>query len=414
MATMMSTIHGADQDLDLLLDGLSRFVKREVLARHEGHAELLSDPRLLFDERGRYVEEAITIIRDVREVSARAGFFNMCVPESLGGGGLGYLAYFEAWKLIFHMCSPHEWLSHFALSHWASGPSVALEGLTEGARDRALPGLMGGREIMCFGMSEPEAGSDARAMRTRARRVPEGWRIDGRKIWTSYAPIADWMLLFAVTDGAEGDGGPTGTSAFIVPMSSSGVEVHSVIRMFGEVGGIEGEVALEDVLVEDWQLVGEVDRGLAIAMSGVSLGRIYNAARACGIGRWALDRALDHVDQREAFGKRLAEHQAVMHPLAESAAELRAAHVLAIDTAQRLDSGEASRVEVAMTKLLATRAGLQAVDRAMQAFGAMGFTNSMGLSEGFVELRKARVADGTDEILLRTISKGLTAGERPF
>lgn len=401
-----------DPDLADIIDGLEQFVRSEVVGRHRANADLLSDQRRVYTDRGSYVPEVVEIIRDVRGASADAGFFSMCVPTDLGGQGLGYLAYFEAWKRILQVCTPHEWLSQFAISHWAIGPSLALEGLTPRAKRDVLPGLIGGREIMCFGMSEPDAGSDAMAMRTNAVAVDGGWRISGRKIWTSYSPIADWMILFAVTDPELSRSRRGGISAFLVPMSPPGIEVHAVIRMFGEIGGIEGEVAIDDLFVEDWQLIGELDHGFQAAMKGVSLGRIYNAARGYALGKWALDVALDYAAHRSAFGRPIAEHQAVLHPLAESAMELHASHTMTVDTARRLDAGLPARKELAMAKLFAVQAGCRAADRAMQTHGAMGFTNELGISEAFISLRKIRVADGTDEILLRTIGKALIGGDR--
>ena len=157
-------------DIVALRDGLDGFLKQEVIARHERHAALLDDERRLFTDDGRYHPDALALIREVRMAASRAGYYGMCVPTSLGGGGLGALAWFGGWERIFHRCADHYWLGHYAISHWAFGPSAVLERVSPRARDEMLAGMMAGSHSMCFGMSEPDAGSDAMMMKTKAVR----------------------------------------------------------------------------------------------------------------------------------------------------------------------------------------------------------------------------------------------------
>ncbi|MFF5261675.1 acyl-CoA dehydrogenase family protein [Actinomadura viridis] len=398
-------------ELAELVDGMEGFVTREVLGRHEEHRALLADPRRQYDESGRYAPEVVEVIRDLRRASSKAGYFNLAVPERLGGAGLGHLAYYLAWERIYTLCPPGNWLAQFAISHWAYGPSVALEGLTDEARERAWPGLLGGDEILCFGMSEPDAGSDAMAMTTRAERSGDGWVLNGRKIWTTHAPIADWMVVFAVTDPERQAARRGGISAFLVPMGAPGLDLHSIIRMWGDVGGNEGETVFEDVRVEPWQLVGEEHRGFGVAMKGVSLGRLYNSARAVATGQWALRKALEYGAHRVTFGEPLLDRQAVGHPLAEAAARLHAAHLVALNTARLLDDGHKARKELPMMKYLAIDAAYYTVDRAIQTHGAIGFSNELHFTEALRSLRSLRIADGADEILLRTVLAELRAGD---
>jgi alkylation response protein AidB-like acyl-CoA dehydrogenase len=299
----------------------------------------------------------------------------------------------------------------YALAHWAFGPSRLLEQITAEAQRRILPGLMDGTRSMCFGLSEPGAGSDASMIRTRADRDGDGWRLSGRKIWTSNAPIADYCIVFAVTDAERARAKRGGISAFLVPTDSPGFVVQRVIRLFGHIGGDEAELALEDVHVEPWQLVGELDQGFAAALYGVSLGRIYNSARSVGYGRWAIEKALDYAATREAFGAPISSNQGVTFPLAESATELHAAHLMGLNAATLLDRGEPAIKELSMTKAYSVQVGFRAVDRAIQTHGAMGFTNELGLTEAWHSLRIVNVADGTNEILNRTIAQRLLKGD---
>jgi alkylation response protein AidB-like acyl-CoA dehydrogenase len=392
-------------------DGLLAFADKEVLPRHAANKALFEDPRRLYAADGRFSDELLALIREVRTAAAQAGFFQMCVPEKLGGAGLGHLAYYVAWEALFHHCGPQNFLMLYALSHWAFGPSRLLEQVSDEAREKVMPGLMDGTESMCFGLSEPNAGSDASMIRTRATADGEGWRISGRKIWTTNSPVADYCIVFAVTDTEAARAKRGGISAFLVPTNAPGFHVQRIIKLFGHIGGDEAELAFDDIRVEPWQVVGELHKGFKAALYGVSLGRIYNSARAVGYGRWALERALDYAATREAFGTTIENFQGVSFPLAESATELHAAHLMGINAATLLDLGHGAIKELSMTKAYSVQVGYKAVDRAMQTHGAMGFTNELGLTDAWHALRIVNVADGTNEILNRTIAQRLFKGD---
>jgi acyl-CoA dehydrogenase len=399
------------EDVRNARNGVVAFARKEVLPRHQAQHNLFENPRLLYREDGRFSDAALELINEVRRAAAQAGFYSMCVPEALGGGGLGHLAYYVCWEELFRVCGPQNWLMLYAISHWAFGPSRLLEQTTPEARERILAPMMAGTASMCFGLSEPGAGSDAAALSTRAVRDGDGWRISGRKIWTTNAPVADYCIVFAITDASRAAARKGGISAFLVPTDAPGFEVQRVIRLFGHIGGDEAELRLEDVPVQPWQLVGELDKGFDAALYGVSLGRIYNSARAVGYGRWALERALEYSKLREAFGKPIAEYQGVTFPLAESAMELHGAHLMGLNAAMLLDRGDAAVKELSMTKAYSVQVGYRAVDRAMQTHGAMGFTNELGLYHAWHALRIVNVADGTNEILNRTIVQRLLKGD---
>jgi acyl-CoA dehydrogenase len=409
---MSSIAFEIPDEIRALCDGLGDFLKAEVITRHDKHHDLLANGRNTYDADGRYVEEVIELIREVRMAASRAGYYNMCVPEELGGSGLGMLAYYVAWEHAFRLCGPHNWLSVYAISHWALGPSRLLERVTPEAREEMLTGMIEGRTSMCFGLSEPGAGSDAAALTTRATPDGNGWRINGRKIWTTNSPIADYCIIFAQTDPERAAARKGGISAFLVPTDAPGFEVESIIRMHGSVGGNEAQLVFEDIRVEPSQLVGELHDGFKNAVFGVSMGRIYNSARALGLARWSLDLALDYSTTRQAFGKPISEYQGVTFPLAESAMELHGAHLMGLNAALLLDRGELAIKELSMAKAYAVEVGARAIDRAIQVHGAMGFTNEVGLAEAYNVVRLVNVADGTNEILRRTIVHRLLGGDR--
>ncbi len=409
---MSSIAFEIPDEIRALCDGLGDFLKAEVITRHDKHHDLLANGRNTYDADGRYVEEVIELIREVRMAASRAGYYNMCVPEELGGSGLGMLAYYVAWEHAFRLCGPHNWLSVYAISHWALGPSRLLERVTPEAREEMLNGMIEGRTSMCFGLSEPGAGSDAAALTTRATPDGNGWRINGRKIWTTNSPIADYCIIFAQTDPERAAARKGGISAFLVPTDAPGFEVESIIRMHGSVGGNEAQLVFEDIRVEPSQLVGELHDGFKNAVFGVSMGRIYNSARALGLARWSLDLALDYSTTRQTFGKPISEYQGVTFPLAESAMELHGAHLMGLNAALLLDRGDLAIKELSMAKAYAVEVGARAIDRAIQAHGAMGFTNEVGLAEAYNVVRLVNVADGTNEILRRTIVHRLLGGDR--
>ncbi|MDP7639461.1 MAG: acyl-CoA dehydrogenase family protein, partial [Candidatus Hydrogenedentes bacterium] len=320
-------------------DGILAFAKKEVMPRHERNKFLFENPRELYREDGALSDEAVALVREVRAAAAKAGFYQMCVPKALGGGGLGHLAYYVAWEALFHSCGPQNWLMLYALSHWAFGPSRLLEKMTPEAQNRILPTLMDGSKSMCFGLTEPGAGSDFSMIETRAERDSEGWRITGRKIFITNAPLADFCILLAVTDPELARARRGGVSLFALPTNAPGFSVEQIIRLFGHIGGDEAELALDGVYVEPWQLVGDLNDGFGTALYGVSLGRIYNSARAIGYGRWAMKKALDHAKARKAFGSSISQYQGVTFPLAESATELHAAHLMGLNAATLIDQG---------------------------------------------------------------------------
>lgn len=399
------------QEIIALKDGLARFIDTEVIPRHHGNRELFEDERRLYEPDGRYVPQVVALKREVRMASAKAGYYTMCAPESLGGAGLGRLAYFVAWEEIFRRCGGHYWLGYQTIAGWTRGPSPVLDKVTPRAREEILATMMTGERTMCFGMSEPDAGSDVQAMRTRATADGDGWRISGRKIWTTSSPGADWIIVFAVSDSDAAAARKGGISAFLVPTSAPGFQIQRIVRMMGSAGGDEAEIVLDDIKVEPWQLVGTLHKGLAIGLLGVSLGRVYNMARAVGLGRWGLEMALNYAATRRTFGKPIAEYQGVSFPLAESAMELHGAHLMALNCAQLLDRGLPAIKEMSMAKSYAVAAGTRALDRAMQVHGAMGFTNELGLTEAWGHIRRAGIADGSHEIMKRTIAQRLFAGD---
>jgi acyl-CoA dehydrogenase len=402
------------QEERLVVDGLLEFTRQAVVPIEDELAPLLHDPRQGFDESGRESPRIDEARRRVRAASADAGYYAMFCPPEIGGGGLGARLAFLCWEQLHLRYGPGERLVYNTISHWASGPSAVWTKTSARVAAEVRPAVVSGRLQGCFGMSEPDAGSDAWRMKTRAERRGDTWVLNGSKQWTSFSPHADYVLAFAVTDPAMVEARKGGISCFYVPTAAPGFAVESVIRMFGEIGGREGILSFQDVVVPHDQLVGEPGRGFDLAMLGATQGRLYNIARSVGLSRWALEQTASYAKQRWAGGSPISEHQAIQFMLADMATEIYAARTMGLDCAARAQAGQDVRREAAMTKVFATNAAFQVFDRAIQVHGAMGLTNELRLHEGWKTTRAIRIADGTDETLRRTIARELLKGNLDF
>lgn len=396
-----------DETVAQIIQGLFGLVDTVAVPLENANAEILENWRLATDERGGHSDAVKGLLAQVREASAEAGYYSMFVPKEAGGGGLGNHILYRVWEALYHRYGAARILPYASVAHWSYGPSVLCQYLSPKLTDEILMPLLRGTITACFGMSEPDAGSDAWAMRTRAVKDGDDWVITGTKQWTTNSPTADYIFVFAVTNEELRRTRKGGISAFIVPVGAKGAQILSVIKMFGQPVGDEGIVSFDEVRVSADALVGELDNGFALALRGVNTGRLYNAGRCVGLARWALDQAVDYAVQRETFGRAIIEHQGVSFQLADSATEIYAGDAMARDCTRRLDSGEAGVNEVNMVKLFTTEMAARVVDRCMQVHGAMGLTNELKLYDAWHQARLARIADGSSEILRRSIASSL-------
>lgn len=399
---------------EMVIDGLLDFIGKAIVPLEEELGGIIDDPRRRYADDGREVPVLTAARRKARMTSAKAGYYTMFCPTDIGGGGLGLRTEFLTWEALHHRYGPGHRLVFDAISHWTSGPSVIWSQASPALKRSVMPSVLSGELQGSFGMSEPDAGTDAWAMKTRAVRDGDDWVINGSKQWTSFSPTADYVLTFAVTDPELTATRKSGVTAYYVPTASPGFNVDSVIRLFGEAGGHEAILSFTDVRISDEYRIGEVNRGFDLAMLGSTRGRFYNTARCVGLGRWALEKSVEYAKVRHTFGKPIAEHQSIQNLLADCAVEIYAARMMGLDCANRAESGQDVRREAAMSKLFATNAASRIFDRAMQVHGGMGLTNEMRFYEGWKTARIVRIGDGSDEILRGTIAKALYRGNLSF
>ena len=243
-------------------------------------------------------------------------------------------------------------------------------------------------------ISEPEAGADPSAMKTRAVRDGDQWVINGRKIWVSRIPTADFTILMAVTDPALGARG--GMTAFIVDKDAPGFIVEREIPMIG--GSRTWELVFDDLRLDDSQVLGEVGQGFAPMQKRLTVRRLEMGSMCIAYASRALQMMCDHVQQREVFGEKLADRQAIQWWIADAATKIHATRLMVADAARKQDRGEDVRTEASMLKVFATEMATEVVDNAMQSFGAMGMTREMPFAVMSQQLRLARIYEGPTEV----------------
>jgi acyl-CoA dehydrogenase len=251
-------------------------------------------------------------------------------------------------------------------------------------------------------------------MRSRAVRTSTGWSLSGEKQWITNGPYADLAIVFAITDDEAAARRRGGISAFLVPMDSPGAAVASVLKLYGHPGSNEATLAFDDVALPESALLGAEGDGMRIALSGTSVGRVYNAARSTGVAAWAVEQATAYARERVTFAKRVIEHQAVGFMLAEAARETLAAHLMGLHAAATIDAGDSGLCELAMAKSFATESAVRVIDIATQALGGMGITNEVHLQEAWQEIRAVCIADGSAEMMRRLIASQLDKGMVPY
>jgi butyryl-CoA dehydrogenase len=339
---------------------------------------------------------------DVLHAAAAHGLLGVTIPTAWGGAGRDYVSYALAIEAIAKASAT------VAVSLSVTNSLVA-EVIAHAGRDqqreRWLRPLATGAALGAFALSEPDAGTDAANQKTKAVRSGDGYRITGRKVWVANAEEASVAIVFACTrPGLRGQG----VTAFLVPMDAPGIRRTARADSLG-VRGL-GCMDLDlDVTVGDDQVLGSVDQGFPLAMWALQGGRVAIAAQALGIGEAALDEALAHAKQREQFGQRIGDFQAIQWMLADMATELAAARMLTLKAAAAKDRQEKSTLEASMAKLAASEAAHKAADKAMQILASAGYRRGSVVERLFRDVRATEIYQGTSEAQRMIIAANVIA-----
>lgn len=373
---------------------LTDFIDREVRPVEEQFLPKILDD--VFDDEMHAAGVAL------RKRSAEVGFYGAHMPEEVGGWGLSTLG--TALLVETVGASGLRFGSYVIGPPNPESPSPLLMQLEEPLRSKVLSPLMSGDNQMCFALTEPDAGSDAQALRTRADRDGDHFVLNGVKHFITGGARADVAVVFAVTDAEKRAQG--GITAFLVDRGTPGFSVGKHQRtMAGDTHQVE--LVFEDCRVPADRIIGSEGFGFYGAMSFLNAGRAFIGAMCIGLADYCLQTAVRYANDRLAFGKPIAKNQAVSFPLADTAIEIEAARWMTYRLAWLVDQGEQPMAEASMVKVFNTEMAGRAADRAVQVLGGMGY-----LTEGRVErvyrlVRMFRIVEGTSEIQRMLVARSL-------
>jgi butyryl-CoA dehydrogenase len=377
---------GITEEQRLLRDTAREFARRE-LAPHAA----------AWDREARFPKEALAEL-------GRLGFMGALVPEEYGGAGADHVGYALALEEI---AAGDGSVSTILSVHNSVGCMPVLRYGSEDQKQRFLKPMAQGETLACFCLTEPQAGSDAAALKTRARRRGNRWVLNGTKQFITSGSTADVAIVFAVTDP---DAGRKGISAFIVPTDTAGYRVARIEHKLGQRASDTAQLVFEDMELTPDLMLGAEGDGYRIALSNLEGGRIGIAAQSLGMARAAYEAALAYAKERETFGQKIIEHQAVAFRLADMATQLAAARGLILDAAALRDAGEPCLQAAAMAKLFASEMAERVASDAIQIHGGYGYLGDFPVERIYRDVRVCQIYEGTSDIqrllIAREIAKG--------
>ncbi len=368
--------------------------------------EYLASLRRLVRERLRPLEDRVSdedaVPAEAVEAMRALGLFGLAIPETYGG--LALTMEEEVLAILELGETSPAFRSVFGTNVGIGSQGLVLAG-SEAQKARWLPRLASGELIASFALTEPDAGSDAAALRTRAVRNGETYVLNGTKRFITNAPEAGIFTVMART-GPEGSGA-AGISAFIVEAGTPGLSIGAPDRKMGQRGAHTADVILTDCAVPADNRLGAEGEGFRIAMRVLDKGRLHIAALCVGVAQRMLHDALQYALERRQFGQRIAEFQLVQAMLADSRTELLAARSMVLETARRRDAGEEVGIDASCCKLFASEMCGRVADRAVQIFGGAGYVADYGIERFYRDVRLFRIYEGTSQIQQLVIARGM-------
>ena len=334
---------------------------------------------------------------------AELGLMGVTVPEEYGGAGMDHVAYVLAMEEVARACASTAAI--MSVNNSLVCDPILRYG-TEEQKRRYLPVLASGRELGCYCLTEPQAGSDAASLQTTARLDGESWVLNGTKVFVTNAREAWVFIVYARTEELPG---ARGISAFLVERDYPGITVGKVERKMGLLASSTCEVLLEDCRVPRENLLGARGEGFKVALSTLDGGRIGIAAQAVGIARAALEEGVAYAKERRQFGRPIAEFQAIQWKIADMATRIEAARLLTLRAAWLRDQGKRCTVEASMAKLFASETAMFAAHQGVQIFGGYGYIKDYPVERYFRDAKITEIYEGTSEIQRMVIARNLLA-----
>jgi alkylation response protein AidB-like acyl-CoA dehydrogenase len=336
---------------------------------------------------------------------AHMGLLGIRIPEEYGGSGMDTTSYAICVEEIARVDGS---IALTVASHNGLGTGHVLAFGSEEQRKKYLPRAVSGEWLAAWALTEPGSGSDAAALRTTAQREGDEWVLNGTKTFITQGSIGGFCVVLARTNPSVPK--QRGITAFVVDRGTPGFSASKHLLKLGCRASDTAELTLENVRVPDAQRVGEVDQGFADTMRILDRGRISIAAMALGLGYGALDMATRYAKERKAFGKAIAEHQAIQWMLADAKTELDAAALLTYRAAWLADRGKRHTNEAAMAKLSASEAATRACNSALQVHGGYGYVREFDVERHLRDAKLCEIGEGTSEVQRMVIAKHLLAG----
>jgi butyryl-CoA dehydrogenase len=333
---------------------------------------------------------------------ADQGYLGAIVPQQYGGAGLDYVSY----GLIVEEIGRGDSAIRTVISVQTSLVcSAILKWGTEEQKQHYLPRLCSGEWLGCFGLTEPDTGSDAANQRTRARKTDSGWVINGAKMWISMGDYARVALIFAQTDPSLGH---KGLACFLVDTRQEGFKPQPIEHKMGLHASDTAAIALEDVEVPDDGLLGEVGDGFKVAMSALDSGRYSVAAGCVGICQGCVEESVGYAKQREQFGRPIASFQLIQAMIAEMVLKTEASRMLVWRAGWLKDKGRPNTLETSVAKLHATEAAVDCANTAIQVHGGAGYVDDHPVERYFRDVRVTTLYEGTSQIQKLIIGRAMT------
>jgi len=339
--------------------------------------------------------------KDALAQMGELGFLGMLLPPEWDGVGADYVSYALALMEIAGGCGA---LSTVMSVHNGVGCLPILDFGTEEVKERFLRPMARGEKIGCFCLTEPEAGSDAASIRTRARREGDDYILSGTKQFITSGRNGHVAMVFAVTDPAAGK---KGISAFAVPTDTPGFTVARVEEKLGQHASDTCQIILEDVRIPASYRLGAEGEGLKIALANLEGGRIGIAAQSVGMARSAHEHAIAYAQDRRQFGKAIIEHQAIAFRLADMATRIAAAEQLVLHAASLRDAGEPCLKEASMAKLFASEMAEKVCSDAIQIHGGYGYLTDFPVERIYRDVRVCQIYEGTSDVQRMVIARAL-------
>jgi alkylation response protein AidB-like acyl-CoA dehydrogenase len=332
---------------------------------------------------------------------AEIGFFGLTIPEEYGGLGGDYLTYVLGMEELGRADSALRGI--VSVSNGLVGKSILGFG-TEEQKQEWLPGIAAGTKLGCFGLTEPDTGSDAGNLTSRARKDGADYVLSGQKLFITNGTWADVALVFARTGGD----GPKGVSAFLVPTDSPGFEAREIKGKLGLRGQATAELFLTDVRVPEAARLGDEGQGFRIAMTTLDKGRVSVAAGCVGIVQGCLETAVEYATTRTQFGKKLGAFQLVQELISDMSVDADAARLLVWRCADLIDRGEPFGTAASKAKLFASEAAVRAANNAIQVYGGAGYVDEYPAAKYLRDARVMTLYEGTSQIQKLLIGRAET------